>query len=117
MAKTSLTHWTLPNPPDKLEHNRWVNLMSDPADYHVVLLASMGMSYALISAQVGLSIGQVAYRVHRANRGRKDWEKINAYNYRNGISDISREVIKLSANKVARMLNPELRKSLAVIEV
>ena len=99
-------------PPDKLEHNHYVNLLSDPRDYHVMLLASMGMSYACISYNTGLSVGQIAYRLRMANGDMPEHKKINAYNYRNGISESSRAVITLASKKVASIINPELRKAL-----
>jgi hypothetical protein len=104
----------LPSPPDKYQHNRWVNLLADPTDYHVVLLASMGMTYRVISQQTGLSFSQISYRLHKANRGRAAHEKINSYNYRHGVSQASHEVIRLAAKRVSQIINPQLRENLAI---
>ena len=110
----SLAHWRLPPPPDKYVHNRWINLLGDPHDYHVVLLASMGMSYQVISQQTGLTKGQIAYRLQRANAHRKPGERISAHNYRNGISDASRVVIRLASKRVGQLIQPALRRDLAI---
>lgn len=109
-----IEHWTLPAPPEKYESNHYVNLLSDPNDYHVVLLASMGFTFNVIASQTGMSFGQISYRLRRANRNRKPHERINSINYRNGSSDAARAVIQLASKKVAQIINPELRKSLAV---
>lgn len=113
-ATLSIERWELPEPPDKFEHNGYVNLLSDPDDYHVIILAAMGMNYAVIARQTGLSTGQIAYRLNKANKHRKPADKISAYNYRNGISASSQAVITLASRKVSRLINPELRKSLAI---
>ena len=109
-----IERWELPAPPDKFEHNGFVNLLSDPDDYHVVILAAVGMNYSVISRQTGLSHGQISYRLSKANKHRKPADKINAYNYRNGISPSSQAVIELASRRVSRLVNPELRKSLAI---
>lgn len=111
--ESCLVKWHLPPPPDKYVDNRWVNLLGDPDDYHVVLLASMGMSYKVISEQTGLSVSQIGYRLRRANHGRKEWDKISAFNYRNGISEASQAVISLASKRVGKIIQPKLRELLA----
>lgn len=99
-------------PPDKLTHNGWINLLSDPADYHVVLLAAMGMTANLISRETGLTISQVRTRLHKANKGRADRDKLNGYNYRNGISESADAVIQLASKRVSQIVTAELRKQI-----
>jgi len=113
-TNTNLTRWQLPPQPDRYEDNRFINFLSDPDDYHVILLASMGMSYSVIAQQTGLSFGQISYRLRRANEHRKPWDKVSAYNFRNGISESSQAVIRLAAKRVAQIIEPSLRRNLAI---
>lgn len=114
MASLSLEKWVLPVPPDKYVDTRYVNLTGDPDDYHVVLLASMGFTYDVISRQTGLSKGQISYRLKQANQTRKPKDRICAANYRNGRSETSRAVITLASKKVASIINPILRETQAI---
>lgn len=109
-----LIRWQLPAQPDRYMDNRWVNLLSDPDDYHVVLLASMGMSYHVIAQQTGLSHGQISYRLRRANQHRKPYDRISSFNFRNGISEASQAVIQLAAKRVGQIIEPSLRRNLAI---
>ena len=114
MSKLTIEKWKLPAPPDKFVDNRLVNLLGDPDDYHCVLLASLGMSYKVISQQTGLSFGQIAYRLRRANHGRENGKRLSAANYRNGSSDTAKEVVSLASKRVSRLIIPELRQTLAI---
>lgn len=114
LMSLQLTKWDLPPQPDKYEVTRMVNLLSDPDDYHVVLLASMGFTYAVIARNTGLSKGQIAYRLHKANRHLKEDDKINAYNYRSGRSIAAQAVIDLAAKRVGRLITPKVREVLAI---
>lgn len=110
----SLTKWQLPAQPDKYVDNRFVNFLGDPDDFHVLLLASMGMTYHVISRQTGMSKGQISYRLRRANLHRKEHDKISSYNYRNGVSQSSQAVIQLASRRVAQVLVPSIRRNLAI---
>jgi hypothetical protein len=114
MASFALEKWVLPAQPDKYIDTRYVNLTGDPDDYHVVLLASMGFTYDVISKQTGLSKGQIAYRLKQANQSLKPRDRISAQNYRNGRSETSKAVITLASKKVASIINPILRETQAI---
>ena len=108
MKNLNLTRWQLPAQPERYEESRLVNFLNDPDDYHVVLLASMGMSYNVIAHQTGLSFGQIAYRLRRVNENKKPWEKINSYNFRNGVSETSCALVQLAAKRAAQIIKPHL---------
>jgi hypothetical protein len=112
-ADLNLELWKLPPPPDHHEENGRIDLTGDPNDYHCILLASMGMSYAVISRQTGLSIAQIGYRLRRLNQNRREDKKINSRNYRNGTSQAAQAVIDLASSRVARIITPIIRKELA----
>lgn len=109
-----LQKWELPAPPDKYIDNRLVNLLSDPDDYHVILLANMGFTYETIARNTGLSKGQIAYRLNKANRELPQDKKINSYNYRSGRSASAQAVINLASRRVSALINPVIRKTLAI---
>lgn len=112
--RLTLAKWQLPPPPDASEDSWRIGLLSDPDDYHVCLLASLGMTYDVISRQTGLSKGQISYRLRKANYKRVGHERIASVNYRNGTSKAAAAVIALASRKVADIINPQLRKTLAL---
>lgn len=116
-AKLEVERWRLPPPPDGHHISRFVDHIGNADDYHVVLLAAMGMNYKTIAAQTGLTAGQIAYRLGKINKRLEPKERLTAYNYRNGTSAAAKAVIKYSSNKVAGIINPPIRRALAVIDV
>lgn len=100
--------WTLPAPPlnQLLIRKHRVSLLSDPDDFHCVLLASLGLSAKVISAQTGLSIPRIYYRLKKA--------QIRITHYRNGTSPIAQMVIENSKIKAARQLTAQLHHLLDV---
>jgi hypothetical protein len=52
--------------------------------------------------------------MHRANRGLAGTHRISAANYRNGTSSTAQAVVALASERVGRLINPILRKTLAI---
>lgn len=112
-----IERWNLPPPPDGNSETGFVDLMGNSDDYHVVLLASMGMNYKTISRQTGLSVGQISYRLAKLNKRLKPEEQINAFSYRNGQSRAAKAVIRYASGRVATAIHPTMRRALAVVDV
>ena len=100
--------WILPAPPlnQVFIRKHRVSLLSNPEDFHAVLLASLGMSAKVISAQTGLSVPRIYYRLRKA--------QIRITHYRNGTSPIAQMVIEHSKIKAARQLTTQLHHLLEI---
>lgn len=93
--------WVLPRAPVATNSHfnpLLIDLQRKREDYHCVLLASLGFSYAVIQSRTGLSYGQIASRLRRA--------RVKPSDYRNGLTPISTLVIGKCAQQAGRIINP-----------
>lgn len=111
MTHYQLTKYDLPPPPMRVDGHEgadaraikrhMVGLLSKPADFSCLLLASLGQSSRTIARITGLSSGQISYRLKMA--------QIKLRDYRNGNNAYSRMVIKSVNTLAAKQLTIDVQ--------
>lgn len=78
-----------------------VDFLTNPADFEVAFLGSLGLSTDFISAKTGLTPSQVLYRLKAA--------QVKRSYYRSGESGVLNAVIKHAGGPVARAVEKQVR--------
>jgi hypothetical protein len=78
---------------------RRVDFFFHAEDLMVVMLANIGLYDVAIAQITGLSLGQVRYRLLKAEEGRRKGEPTARTKYRTGTSDVVQSVIKTVVGK------------------
>jgi hypothetical protein len=109
--------FALPAPPERVYETRFVSFRHTPRDWQVPFLTMFGFTAAAVGAVTGLSVGAVRYRLAKLNRGRAEFEKVSATNYRNGISPIAKMVVAASGPKVKPMLSSIVASQIQTVRI